>query len=201
MRKIDVLGEERVQRLVELLRRGEVAAERLLDDDARALGAARAAEPVDHRRERARRDREVVERPPRGAERLADVAEELPAAVVAADEDEPLGEHGERRLVDAAAVRRDALARTLDEPRLVQRLAPDADHGHVERAALRHRVQRREDLLEREVAARAEHDERIGAFGLHQEPAFFSTCPPNSKRIAESTWCANSASPRDAKRS
>ena len=35
----------------------------------------------------------------------------------------------------------------------------------------------------------------------HYVPAGFSTCPPNSKRIAESSLSANSASPRELKRS
>ena len=39
---------------------GQVAAERLLDDQPRALGAARLAQPLDHRREHAGRDGQVV---------------------------------------------------------------------------------------------------------------------------------------------
>ena len=54
MRKIDRLVEVAEQDPVQLLRRGEVAAERLLDDDARALGAARLAELLDDRRRTAR---------------------------------------------------------------------------------------------------------------------------------------------------
>ena len=38
----------------------------------------------------------------------------------------------------------------------------DADDRHVERAAPDHRLQRREDLLVREVAGGAEEDERVG---------------------------------------
>ena len=41
MRKIDVSGNTDVRDAIELARRGEVAAERLFDDDARVVGAAR----------------------------------------------------------------------------------------------------------------------------------------------------------------
>ena len=64
MRKIALLGEDLVQRLVERARRGEVAAERLLDDHPRVLRAARRAQSCfDHRREHAGRDGQVVRRP------------------------------------------------------------------------------------------------------------------------------------------
>ena len=61
MRKIALLGEDLVQRLVERARRGEVAAERLLDDHARVVACSRpSARLLDHRREHAGRDRQVV---------------------------------------------------------------------------------------------------------------------------------------------
>ena len=66
--------------------------------------------------------------------------------------------------------------------------------------APRHRVERGEDLLVDEVAARAEEDEGVGPARAHV-PAPFSTCPPNSRRMAESARSWKSASPRDAKRS
>ena len=62
MRKIDFFGEDAVQHLVELARRGEVATERLLDDDPRVFGGACLRELLDDRREHARRDRQVVRR-------------------------------------------------------------------------------------------------------------------------------------------
>ena len=63
MRKMLDFGEVRVQRLVELARRGQVAPEGLLDHDARVLRAAGGAQVLDHHREHARRDRQVVQRP------------------------------------------------------------------------------------------------------------------------------------------
>ena len=50
----------------------------------------------------------------------------------------------------------------------------DADHRHVEVAALDHRLQRREDLLVREVAGRAEEDQRVGVGVAHG--VLFSAC-------------------------
>src|SRR5262249_55993240 len=82
-----------------------------------------------------------------------------------------------------------------------------ADDRHVQVAALLHRLKRREDLLVREVSGRAVEHERVGAQGFGGHPAAllsagaFSTCPPNSKRMAESSLSAKAASPRELKRS
>ena len=59
------------QDAIELPRRGEVPAERLFDDDAGALGAARLAELLHDHPEQHGRDGEVVGRPLGGAEFLA----------------------------------------------------------------------------------------------------------------------------------
>ena len=72
MRKIESSGNTDLRDAVELARRGQVAAERLFDDDARMLGQARGAEPFDHRREERGRDGEVVRRAPGAAQRLFD---------------------------------------------------------------------------------------------------------------------------------
>src|SRR5262249_54811604 len=91
----------------------------------------------------------------------------------------------------------------------------DADDRHIERAAAHHALERREDLLVREVARGAEEHERVRANaapstlaspiranrGHRRLQPFFSTCPPNSKRIAERSLLAKSASPRESKRS
>ncbi len=65
------LVERRVERGVERARRLEIPPEGLLDDDARIARAARSREPFDDGREHARRDREVVRRSVRLAERRA----------------------------------------------------------------------------------------------------------------------------------
>ena len=66
-----VFREHRPRDAVELPRRGQVAAERLFDDDARMIGQVRSTEPRDHRREERGRDGEVVRRAPSAAQRLS----------------------------------------------------------------------------------------------------------------------------------
>ena len=69
--------ETAMQRFVQFDRRGQVAAERLLDDDAGAIGAAGIAELIGRRREQARRQRQVMQRVLRVAERGAQPRERL----------------------------------------------------------------------------------------------------------------------------
>ena len=84
---------------------------------------------------------------------------------------------GKRDRIGAAAVLLDALARPLAQL-LEAAVAGDADDRHVERAAANHRLQRGEDLLEREVAGGAEEDQGIGI--VRPCGYFFSTWPPNA---------------------
>src|SRR4029079_2202491 len=78
------------------------------------------------------------------------------------------------------------------------RLGHPADGG-VELAERHLLLEGGEDLLVREVAVRAEEDQRVR--GRLAVAHFFSTWPPNPKRMAESTLFWNSSSPRDANRS
>ena len=59
-----VFRKHRQRDAIELPRGSQVAPERLFDDDARVLGQAGGAEPLDHRREQRGRDGEVVRRAP-----------------------------------------------------------------------------------------------------------------------------------------
>jgi hypothetical protein len=81
------LGEDGVEHAVELLRRREVAAEGLLDDDPGVLGATRRPEVLDDDREQARRDRQVVRRfrGTGGLQLLGERREGLALGVVAVD--------------------------------------------------------------------------------------------------------------------
>ena len=75
----------------------------------------------------------------------------------------------EGRPVDAAAVRLQAVSARASQLIEVPAGLCHADDGHVQMAALHHRLQRREDLLVREVAGRAEEHQRIGVrWGLDQ---------------------------------
>ena len=103
-------------------------------------------------------------------------------------------EAASKELAKIGPVALDALLHVRAE--LLQRplRARHADDGHVEVPALRQRLERGEDLLVREIAARAEEDEAVGAGRAHA-PGSRSRWPPNSKRIAESTRSWKSASP------
>src|SRR5262249_37199081 len=105
-------------------------------------------------------------------------------------------------------------------PELVVRpLAPgDAEHREVARKEMAEgeRVEGGEELLLRQVARGAEDHDRAGLWRSRQAEPFekrvllllgserhdcFSRCPPKAWRMAERSLLANSASPRESKRS
>ena len=199
------LREGLVQDAVELLRGAEVASEGLLQHHAAAFGAAGAREPADHEGECARRDRQVEGGVLRRAERGADRREGGGLCVVAAHVEQALRQLLEGGRVHPTAVLLDALPRARVDAVDVDRLAADRHHGRVEAPAFHHGVQRREDLLEGEVAGRPEDHQRVGVEAGHgspnlQTPFGGSRCPPNSERSAESRRPANASAPREAKR-
>src|ERR1051325_11069553 len=81
----------------------------------------------------------------------------------------------------------------------------DPDDGHLEATAPGQRLQRRKNLLVGQIAGGAEEHEGVRRGGCHFHLfgtcAGFSAWPPNSRRIADSTRLAKSASPRELKRS
>ena len=97
-----VLGQVAVQDLVELAGRGQVAAERLLDDHPGLVEAAGGGQPLGHGGEHARRDGQVVQRPLGVAEGLAQPLEGPGVGVVAVDVAQQRRQLGERLLVDLA---------------------------------------------------------------------------------------------------
>ena len=104
MRKIADSSKAASRIAVELLRRGEVAAERLFDDDAGAVGAARLAELLHDRPEQRGRDGEVVRRPLGRAELLAERLERRRVVVVAVDVAQQAAQLVERRRIEAAVL-------------------------------------------------------------------------------------------------
>ena len=183
----DVALDERAEQdPIQLARRGEVLAEGLLDDDAGAFRAARLRQLFDDRSEQRRRDRQVV-RGVLGAGELAPERREgRRILVVPVDVAQQAAQLGERVAVEAAVLL-DAVLRP--RAQLVERPAGlgHADDRHIEVAALGHRLQRREDLLVRQIAGRSEEHERVGVCVAHRRPrsstpyfvAAFSVCPPN----------------------
>ena len=75
MRKIDIFREMLEQRGVERLRRGAIAAERLLDDEARVDVEPGLGQRGDDDAKQARGNRQIVQRPLGAAERLLQLFE------------------------------------------------------------------------------------------------------------------------------
>ena len=154
----DVQVVERLERL----RGSEIVAERFLGHDAAAPRATGAAKLFDHGREQTLRNGEIVQRPLCRTELTTQKIEGRRISVIAVDKAKQRRELVEGRAVDAAAVRLQAVLCT--GPELIE--APprlrDTDDRHVQMPALHHRLERREDLLVREVSRRAEEDQGIG---------------------------------------
>ena len=150
----------------------------------RALAASRCRQFSHYGLKQDRRDGQVMRRP-RGA--IEFPAKRLKGglfgviAVHIVEEPAQLFEH---RAVQSAVLLqavRGAGAQLLDLPARFGH----TDHGHVEVAPLYHRLQRREDLLVRQIAARAEEHQGIGLRFAHGSlrqayrlPADFSRWPP-----------------------
>ena len=122
-----VFRKHRPRDAVEFPRRGQVAAERLFDDDAGMLGQACGAKPRDHRREERGRDGQVMRRAPGAAQRLFDLRERVRVVVVPAH----VAEQGQKMVESALVI---DPARLLDAVlhALVQ-IAPDSTSGRRRR--------------------------------------------------------------------
>ena len=218
-----VLGEVLVKPLVQLLRGGEVVAERLLDHEARPARRATAlADLVHERRDRARRHCEVVDAVARCSALLVDMGEAFGEAML----ERFVPEVG-RDVVHPSCelipdVLPEGIARVLlhrfFHPRaeaVVALLGPrGADDRELlrEQVAVGERVERGNELALRQVAGRAEDHERarIGRppeLEALEQRIFFgdghsllTACPPNSLRSAAVIFAANDSSCRDAKR-
>ena len=201
--------------------------ERLLDDQPDpTLGAAPRGDLCDERPDRARRDREVVDavslRAQVRVERRERVAQLVLGLVVGEVERHVVHAFGEPlpRFVfeRVARVILDRLLHPFLE-RVVGLLgARGADDPETlgQQAADRERVQRRQQLLRRQVAGRAEDDEdaRVGPTANpqaveqrvllgrrgHDGRSGWTACPPNWLRSAALTLAANDSSWRDANR-
>ncbi len=159
------LGEDRVDPLVERLRRGEVASERLLDDDPRSSGATRGAQVVDYLAKQGRRNREVVERMLSVADLTAQGAESLRVIVGPLDVVQVFGQSAGGGLV-REAVDTQARARALTQALEIAG-AGHADDRHVHTLVADEPGQGRKDLLEREVTGGPEEHEGVRAGRVH----------------------------------
>jgi hypothetical protein len=174
------LVENSVKRSAERLRRREIAAEGLFQNYARASGATRLAESLDHSRKHTGRNGEKVQRVRRLVEFLAQRGMGGRSTVIATDVMEPLLEFRADRLVEAVLfldARKGTRPKLLDRP-----IRPrDPDDGHLEMAPPFHRIQGGENLLVYEVARGPEEDERIRVGKVHAS-LLISQVSPHGRR-------------------
>jgi hypothetical protein len=102
-----VFGKELVQHCIQLAGRLQIAAERLLDDHPRIVGAIRGMQLLDDGGEHAGRNRQVVRRPAGMIQLRTQPHEGGRVAVIAIDVAQVLDQGGKRRLIEPV--------RTLDE--------------------------------------------------------------------------------------
>ena len=179
MRKIESSGNTDLRDAVELPRGGQVASERLFDDDARMIGQVRGAEPCDHRREERGRDGEVVRRAPSATQRLFYRRERARVVIVPAHVPEQGQKMVEGALVIDPARSLDAVLHAIAQMRQTPLRGGDADDRDLQGASFRHRIERREDHLVGEIARHTEEHQRVRTRGGHEAPplvaAAFST--------------------------
>jgi hypothetical protein len=155
------LGKELVQRAIERLSGGEVAAERLLHDDAPVDGGTHPSQTGDYGGEEAGRDCQIKERPLAADQRIPQSLVGARILVVSPDKAEQPAQFLKRGRVEGTVLLH-AIARSV--PKLVQAVVGTGHphDRHVEMAVTDHRLQGGEDLLEGEVAGNTEDDQCVG---------------------------------------
>ena len=166
MRKIAFFREMLEQRVVERLRRLAIAAEGLLDDEARVDVETALGERGNDNAKQARGNRKIVQRPLGAAERLLQLCEGLRIVVVPVDIPQEPQQLIKLCGVGAAVLFDAVLGSSLE---LFDRPAclGDADDRHVDAFVADEAQKRREDLLESEIAGSAEEHQGVGLGGLH----------------------------------
>src|ERR1700690_835928 len=154
------------QRVVERLRRLTIAAKGLLDDEARvdiepALGERGNDDP-----KKAWGNREIMQRPLGAAERLLQLLESLRIVVIAVDISQKRQKLIKLRRV-GAAVLLDAVLGSVPQLFDCPARLGDTDNRHVDAFIVDEAQKRRKDLLESEIAGRAEEYQSVGLCGLH----------------------------------
>ena len=104
MRKMHDSGKAECSVASSCLRRGQISPEGFFDDHARALGAARFVEALDHGGEHAGRDGQVVRGMLRRAEQFAQRREGGRIVVIAVDVLQQLDQFGEGSRIEAAVL-------------------------------------------------------------------------------------------------
>ena len=142
---------------------GQVVAERLLHDDARAVGQPCLREALDHRAEEERRDLEIEDRAGRALERRGDAGVRRLVAEVPGHVGHPRRQAVEDRVVDLLTGALDGRAGMLAELVVAPVLDRDAQDRAVQQASSLQPVQRPERHDLGEVTCDAEAHESVGA--------------------------------------
>ena len=156
-----VFREHRPRDLVELPRRGQVASEWLLDNDASMLGQVRGAESFDHCLEERGRNSEIVGRAPRAAQLLFYRRERVRVFIIPAHIPEQRQKMFEGTLVIDPARSLDAVRHPFVQALQTPLREGDADDRNLERASFHHRIECREDHLVGEIAGHTEDHQRV----------------------------------------
>ncbi len=150
-----------VEDFVQLSGGSQVSTERFLDHHAGVLGATGFGQILRHVVEQTGWDRQVVDRPGRAVEHLAQLGERGGVLVVAVDVAELFDEPGESGLVDAAVFFQAVASPSLKLREIPARLG-DADDRYVQVIVLEQVLDGGKDLLVCQVAGRPEEDQGVG---------------------------------------
>src|SRR3989442_1529735 len=145
---------------VQELRRGQIAAERLLHNHARVERGTRFRQPFHNDGKHARWNCQIMQRPFCFAEYLAQSLVSCLVVIVAIDVLKALGQFRESIRIQAAMFL-DAIAGTRLQLIQIPARLGHADDRHVEMAAPDHRLKCGKDLLVCEVTRRAEKDKSV----------------------------------------
>src|SRR5258705_9255887 len=136
-----LLVESAEQDPVEFLRRGTVVTERFFNDDASAFGAVRLGQLFDNQAEQPRWDGEVMRRPLRGAELLANRLKGCRVVIVTVDVTQQARKLVQRRGIGTTSMFVETFARSRAELVDVPTGLGHADDRHIEMAAFDHRLE------------------------------------------------------------
>ena len=192
--------------VVELARRREVTAERLLEHHAPAARDAAVGQAASDVGEQARRDGEVDQRHRRALQPLAERGVQLRAAVVPLQVGQGLGD-GLERLVGAVAVGLHALPGVGAQAVVVEVGPAHADDALGEATVAGQGLQGGEQLLAGQVPRGAEEDQRVAAHGHPSPPPAgpsaawtacpspgWMACPPKALRMIAMAFIAGESS-------
>ncbi|BBY56860.1 hypothetical protein MKOR_41110 [Mycolicibacillus koreensis] len=171
----NLLGEHPVQPGVELARRRQVVAERLLHRHPRLIHQPGLAEMLHDRAEQRRRHLQVEQRPARPAHLLGQLVVQRVVGDVAGQIRQPVGETAEHRVVEVFAGRGDRLAGPRHQFGGADVVGGDPEDGAVQQLAALQPVQRPEGHLAGQIPGDPEDHQQIRRGGRgHRNGALHS---------------------------